>query len=62
MFYFSISFTAELEPIRKNFQLLASLPSTTRSALLQHITKVMENQGAVSSLENAVCGIRASCC
>lgn len=53
---------AELDPIKKHFQLLASLPATTRSALLQHVTKVMEDQGAVSSLESVVCGNRASCC
>lgn len=51
---------AELEPINKHFQLLAALPPTSRSALLQHITKVMEDQGAVASLESLVCGNRAS--
>lgn len=44
----------ELEPINKHFQLLAALPATSRSALLQHITKVMEDQGAVASLESVL--------
>lgn len=47
---------AELELVDKHFQLFAALPPATRSSLLQHITKVMEDQEAVSSLESVVCG------
>lgn len=47
---------AELELLDKHFQLLAALPATTQSSLLQHITKVMEDQEAVSSLESVVRG------
>lgn len=47
---------AELELLDKHFQLLAALPAATQSSLLQHITKAMEDQEAVSSLESVVCG------
>ncbi|XP_070768101.1 gasdermin Eb [Enoplosus armatus] len=41
----------ELAQLRDNFQLLSALPVTTRSSLLQQITKVMEDRGAISSLQ-----------
>ncbi|XP_032375585.1 gasdermin Eb isoform X2 [Etheostoma spectabile] len=44
----------ELEQLSDHFQLLSSLPATTRSFLLQQITKVMEDRGACSSLQNAL--------
>ncbi|KAF1387827.1 hypothetical protein PFLUV_G00083970 [Perca fluviatilis] len=44
----------ELEQLSDHFQLLSALPATTRSFLLQQITKVMEDRGAVSSLQNAL--------
>lgn len=54
MFIF-LFLSAELELLDKHFQLLAALPAATRSSLLQHITKVMEDPEAVSSLESVVC-------
>ncbi|XP_044063397.1 gasdermin Eb [Siniperca chuatsi] len=44
----------ELEQLSDHFQLLSALPVTTRSSLLQQITKVMEDRGAVSSLQNVL--------
>ncbi|XP_034729644.1 gasdermin Eb isoform X1 [Etheostoma cragini] len=44
----------ELEQLSNHFQLLSSLPATTRSFLLQQITKVMEDRVACSSLQNAL--------
>lgn len=55
MFIF-LFLSAELELVDKHFQLLAALPVATRSSLLQQITKVMEDQEAISSLESVVCG------
>lgn len=42
----------ELEQLSDHFQLLSALPASTRSSLLQQITKVMEDQTAVSALQN----------
>ncbi|XP_070691602.1 gasdermin Eb [Pempheris klunzingeri] len=44
----------ELERLSDHFQLLSALPATTRSSLLQQITKVMEDRGAVGSLQNVL--------
>ncbi|TDH11943.1 hypothetical protein EPR50_G00065660 [Perca flavescens] len=44
----------EMEQLSDHFQLLSALPATTRSFLLQQITKVMEDQEAVSSLQNVL--------
>ncbi|CAJ1062086.1 gasdermin-E-like isoform X2 [Xyrichtys novacula] len=41
----------ELERLSDHFNLLSTLPPTTRSSLLQNITKVMEHKEAVSSLQ-----------
>ncbi|XP_076593385.1 gasdermin Eb [Chaetodon auriga] len=41
----------ELERLSDHFQLLSALPVATRSSLLQQMTKVMEDRGAVSSLQ-----------
>lgn len=44
----------ELEKLSDHFQQLSALPAPTKSSLLQQITKVMEDTGAVSSLQNVV--------
>ncbi|XP_034553014.1 gasdermin-E-like isoform X2 [Notolabrus celidotus] len=44
----------ELERLRDHFNLLSALPAATRSSLLQHITNVMENRDAVSSLQQVL--------
>uniref|UniRef100_UPI0037E9219C gasdermin Eb n=1 Tax=Semicossyphus pulcher TaxID=241346 RepID=UPI0037E9219C len=44
----------ELEQLGEHFQVLSALPATTRASLLQHITKVMENKEAVSSLQQVL--------
>lgn len=44
----------ELERLSDHFQLLSALPATTKSSLLQNITKVMEAQSAVSSLQSVL--------
>ncbi|XP_029307874.1 gasdermin Eb [Cottoperca gobio] len=44
----------ELEQLSDHFQLLSALPATTRSSLLEQITKVMKDRGAVSSLQNVL--------
>ncbi|XP_041648389.1 gasdermin-E-like [Cheilinus undulatus] len=44
----------ELEQLRDHFNLLSSLPAPTRSSLLQHLTKVMEDKEAVSSLQHVL--------
>ncbi|XP_054478021.1 gasdermin Eb [Anoplopoma fimbria] len=46
--------TQELEQLKEHFQLLSALPATTRSSLLQQITKVMADRGALSSLQNVL--------
>lgn len=55
-FCFVFFHLAELELLDKHFQLLSALPVTTRSSLLQQITKVMEDRGAVGSLQSVVSG------
>eukprot|EP00064_Thunnus_orientalis_P001758 superscaffoldBa00000121_g1761 len=42
----------KLEQLSDHFQLLSALPASTRSSLLEQITKVMEDQTAVSALQN----------
>ncbi|XP_030248788.1 gasdermin Eb [Sparus aurata] len=44
----------ELERLSDHFQLLSALPATTKSSLLQNITKVMEARSAVSSLQSVL--------
>ncbi|XP_049902374.1 gasdermin Eb [Epinephelus moara] len=44
----------ELEQLSDHFQLLSALPATTRSSLLQQITNVMKDRGAVSSLQHVL--------
>ncbi|XP_073342240.1 gasdermin Eb [Pagrus major] len=44
----------ELERLSDHFQLLSALPVTTKSSLLQNITKVMEDRSAVSSLQSVL--------
>ncbi|XP_051262766.1 gasdermin Eb [Dicentrarchus labrax] len=44
----------QLEELSEHFQLLSALPVSTRSSLLQQITKVMEDREAVSSLQNVL--------
>lgn len=44
----------ELEQLSDHFQHLSALPVTTRSSLLQQITKVMEDRGSISSLQNVL--------
>ena len=52
---------AELDRLSDHFQLLSALPATTRSSLLQHITKVMEDREAMGSLQSVVSGAERSC-
>ncbi|XP_071325065.1 gasdermin Eb [Trachinotus anak] len=42
----------DLEQLNGHFQLLSSLPVTTRSSLLQQFTNVMQDRAAVSALQN----------
>ncbi|XP_035528193.1 gasdermin Eb [Morone saxatilis] len=44
----------QLEELSEHYQLLSALPVSTRSSLLQQITKVMEDREAVSSLQNVL--------
>ncbi|XP_039972683.1 gasdermin Eb [Xiphias gladius] len=44
----------DLEQLNDHFQLLSSLPVTIKSSLLQQFTKVMQDQAAVSALQNAL--------
>ncbi|KAM3614965.1 uncharacterized protein V6R79_021610 [Siganus canaliculatus] len=44
----------DLEQMSEHFELLSALPADTRASLLQHITKVMEDRGAVSSLQSVL--------
>ncbi|XP_028983881.1 gasdermin Eb [Betta splendens] len=44
----------DLEQLSDHFQLLSALPASTRSSLLQHFTNVLQDQGAVSALQNAL--------
>ncbi|XP_040020537.2 gasdermin Eb [Gasterosteus aculeatus] len=44
----------ELEQLRDHFQLLSSLPATTRSSLLQQITQVMVDRLALASLQSVL--------
>lgn len=50
----NIHLRQELEQLSDHFQLLSALPATTRSSLLQHITKVMEDREAISSLQSVL--------
>nr|XP_046255578.1 gasdermin Eb [Scatophagus argus]XP_046255579.1 gasdermin Eb [Scatophagus argus] len=43
-----------LDQLRDHFHLLSALPVTTRSSLLQQITKIMEDRGAVASLQSVL--------
>ncbi|XP_030012894.1 gasdermin Eb [Sphaeramia orbicularis] len=44
--------TQELEKLSHYFQLLSDLPASTKSSLLQQITKVIVDRAAITSLEN----------
>ncbi|AWO96723.1 putative non-syndromic hearing impairment protein 5-like [Scophthalmus maximus] len=44
----------DLEQLDDHFQLLSSLPDTTRSSLFQQFTKVMQDQAAVTALQDAL--------
>lgn len=44
----------ELEQLRPNFQLLSALPASTRSSLLEQITKLMQDQAAIGALQNVL--------
>ncbi|XP_040899958.1 gasdermin Eb isoform X2 [Toxotes jaculatrix] len=44
----------DLEQLNDHFQLLSSLPVTTRSSLFQQFTEVMQDQTAVSALQNVL--------
>ncbi|KAM4581238.1 gasdermin Eb isoform 1-T2 [Odontesthes bonariensis] len=44
----------ELARLKDHFQLLSSLPASTKSSLLQHITDLMEHPAAVSALQNVL--------
>ncbi|KAM9852688.1 gasdermin Eb [Aulostomus maculatus] len=46
--------TKELDQLKAHFQLLSSLPASTKSSLLQPVTKVMEDQTALSALQNVL--------
>lgn len=46
--------TQELEKLSPYFQLLSDLPASTKSSLLQQITKVIVDRAAVTSLENVL--------
>lgn len=54
MYLFCFVFYLELEQLRDHFQLLSSLPATTRSSLLQQITQVMVDRLALASLQSVV--------
>ncbi|XP_008289283.1 gasdermin Eb [Stegastes partitus] len=44
----------ELEKLSDNFQLLSALPESTRSSLLQQITKLMQDRAAISALQSVL--------
>ncbi|XP_010740226.3 gasdermin Eb [Larimichthys crocea] len=44
----------ELERLKDHFQLLSALPVTTKSSLLQHFAKVVEDKEAVTSLQSVL--------
>ncbi|KAG7242002.1 hypothetical protein INR49_024630, partial [Caranx melampygus] len=44
----------DLEQLNDHFQLLSSLPVATRSSLLQQLTNIMQDQTAVSTLQDAL--------
>uniref|UniRef100_A0A3Q1G229 Gasdermin E n=1 Tax=Acanthochromis polyacanthus TaxID=80966 RepID=A0A3Q1G229_9TELE len=44
----------ELEQLGDHFQLLSALPASTRLSLLEQITKLMQDQAAISALENVL--------
>ncbi|XP_051812464.1 LOW QUALITY PROTEIN: gasdermin Eb [Acanthochromis polyacanthus] len=46
--------TLELEQLGDHFQLLSALPASTRLSLLEQITKLMQDQAAISALENVL--------
>ncbi|KAM9353632.1 gasdermin Eb [Symphorus nematophorus] len=50
----NIRLRQELERLSDHFQILSVLPANTRSSLLQHITKVMKDREAVSSLQSVL--------
>lgn len=47
-------FIQELEKLKDHFQQLSTLPASTRSSLLQHITGLMQEPAAVGALEIVV--------
>lgn len=58
LMYFSL--LVELEVLGKHFNSLSALPISTRSSLLQQLTKVLEERGAVSTLQSVVRGAKRS--
>lgn len=50
----------EMAMLSKHFHLLSALPLSTRSSLLQQLSEVLEEPGAVSSLHRAVSGAESS--
>lgn len=56
LMYFSL--LVELDVLSKHFNSLSALPINTRSSLLQQLTKVLEERGAVSTLQSVVRGAK----
>lgn len=52
--------SVEMATLSNHFHLLSALPPTTRSSLLQQLSEVLEEPGAVSSLHRAVSGAERS--
>lgn len=52
--------SVEMELLGKHFHLLSALPPRTRSSLLQQLSEVLEEPGAVGSLHRAVSGAEGS--
>lgn len=50
----------EMAMLGKHFHLLSALPPSTRSSLLQQLSEVLEEPGAVGSLNRAVSGAERS--
>ncbi|CAN9514302.1 unnamed protein product [Ophioblennius macclurei] len=48
------SIQQELDHLRDHFQVLSGLPAATRSSLLQHVTKLMQDKAAVGALQHAL--------
>nr|XP_019948910.1 PREDICTED: non-syndromic hearing impairment protein 5 isoform X1 [Paralichthys olivaceus] len=44
----------ELEQLHDHFEVLLTLPATTRSSLLQQLTQVMQDQAAISALQDVL--------